>query len=108
MATTKADLYANEGITRAMRSLRLYLPSRLRQPNTDNADLVSNALADLQHWCDAHGLQWDDALHQAEAKYQRDRAGRPAGDDDARNAGCARCTMVGAACEFHQNRVPGR
>jgi len=106
MATTRADVYADDATMRATKALQRYQP--VRRERADVMNLATNALTDLRHWCESRGLDFDDVMHQVEFKYQRDRAGRPAGDDDSRRDGCTNCKLVGAACEEHQTEVPGR
>lgn len=107
MATSRADVYADDGTTRATKALQVYLPLASRVP-ADILELATNALVDLRHWCDSRGLDWPHVQVVVEQKYQGDRAGRPQPHATRVVAGCYNCELVGAACEDHQKEVPGR
>lgn len=106
MATSRADVYADEGVSRATRSLRPYLPRKRIGVGVEMGDLMASALTDLRHWCDARGLHWEVVLRSMEEKYQGDRAGRPERDSTPVTPGCDACELIDASCEDHQEEAP--
>jgi hypothetical protein len=51
------------------------LAAFIERTNTDEQDAVCDLLADLIHWCDRHGIAFDDQLARARYHYDAETAG---------------------------------
>ncbi len=78
MATSKADLIADECVARASVAVKAAVPKDPKAGDSiDIAGLAAACIADVLHWCDARGLSSDDVLLAAQDVYRHNLAGRP-------------------------------